>query len=214
MHLQPARLAPPRLVISFVVVCALTAVAGADHLSAFDTPRERQLAVATDPIGLFSGKYALSATYVLTQRFALRADVQILEDQSGFGGSSGWRAAISVPIFLDRSLHGPYLEPGVALAERLVGYSTIGGGAGGLGGGTGLGEPGGGTLGGVGPTAYSAIPMHERSIEPQIFVGWQWLFDSGLHLAAAVGVSRHFASDGSGTSTAIPESYVRVGIAL
>lgn len=181
-----------------LVVCSLTAVAAADDLAVAGTPRQPRLAVATDPIGLVSGRYALTATYVLTHRLALRADVQIIEDPWAYSDSN-WRAGISVPIYLDRPLHGPYLEPGLAIAERLVGYA-----AGMLG--------GGGAIGGLG--GYTAMPLVERSIEPQIFVGWQWLFDSGLNLAAAIGVSRHFASDGSGTSTSIPESYLRVGIAL
>ncbi len=196
----------PRLSISLLVVCSLTAVAAADDLAVPDSRPQRRLAVATDPIGLLSGHYALSATYVATRHFAVRADMQIIEEPWAYADSS-WRAGISVPIYLDRPLHGPYVEPGLAFAERLTGYAY--GGIGSLGGTSGDG------LGGLGGMAtFTPVPLSQRSIEPQIFVGWQWLFDSGLNIAAAVGVSRHTASDGSGTSTAVRESYLRVGIAL
>jgi len=162
---------------------------------------QRRLAVATDPIGLVSGHYALSATYVVARRIGIRADVQILETQPGLIGTDGWRAGISAPIYLDRALHGPYIEPGLALTNRFMGYAA------------GIGTLGSsGAVGGASMTSW--LPQHARSVEPQIFVGWQWLFGSGLHLAAAIGVSRHFATDGSGTSFSIPESYLRVGLAL
>ena len=101
-----------------------------------------------------------------------------------------------MPIYLDRPFHGPYVEPGLAFADRFVGY------------GQGI-----GVLGGGGSVSYYPA-QHARSIEPQILVGWQWLFASRLHIAGAVGVARHFATDGSGASYSIPQSYVRIGLAL
>lgn len=167
-----------------------------------DRDRDPRLAVATDPIGLFAGTYALSATYV-ARLVTLRGDVQITEDMPGLPGSGNWRAAISVPLYLDRPLHGPFVEPGIALADRFMGYSE---GVGVLGGT----DPG---LGGL-MTTTIWTPQRARSIEPQIFVGWQWMFRSRFHIAGAVGVARHFATDGSGTSYSIPQSYLRVGVAL
>jgi len=167
-----------------------------------DEPNEPRLAVATDPIGLFSGTYALSATYV-ARYVTLRGDVQVTEDLPGSPGSGDWRAAISVPLFLDRPLHGPFVEPGIALANRFMGY------------GPGIGVLGGTTdSAGLGGVMTTWQPEHARSIEPQIFVGWQWMFRTRFHIAGAVGVARHLATDGSGTSYAIPQSYLRVGLAL
>lgn len=188
-----------RTAFTLILLATTSSLAVADDL-AIAEPREPRLAVATDPIGLFAARYALSATFVRSRWVALRADVEVIDDTSGFG-AGGWRAALSFPLYLQRPLHGPYVEPGLALVDRVVGYAVTGGGIGGL--------------GGMGSGAIPAVvAMRERRAEPQIFVGWQWSFPSGLHLAAAVGVSRRFAPDGSGSSVAIPESYLRVGYAL
>jgi hypothetical protein len=193
-----------RTAIALLVLVSLSSLATADDIA--EAPRERRLAVGTDPTGLLAGRYALSATYVVSRRAAIRGDIEIRDGEAAgsFNASGGWSAAISVPIFLDRPLHGPFIEPGLAYAQRLVAY-----GFGSLGG------VSGGALGGLSDTmAPSAYAIYERSLEPQIFVGWQWMFGSGLHIAGAIGVSRHFTTDGSGTSYPIPESYLRVGIAL
>lgn len=155
------------------------------------TPR---LAVSTDPIGLLSGSYALSATYVASHHVGVRADVTIFEDVPLIA-STGWRASINAPIYLDRALSGPYVEPGVAVAERLAGIGLLGGSA-------------------DGSMAPYAVPIHTRTVEPQIFVGWQWLYRSRLSIAGAIGVARQFLNDGSGTSYSIPQSYLRVGLAF
>ncbi len=182
-----------RTAITLLVVVSWSTHAAADNVA--EQPREPRLAVGTDPMGLLGGRYALSAAYVTSRRAALRADIEIRDSEAAgtFNGIGGWRAGISVPLFLDRPLRGPYVEPGVAFAQRLVGI---------------------GVLGGTSTMAPTVASMYERSIEPQIFVGWQWIFSSGLHMAGAIGVSRHFTSDGSGISYPIPESYLRVGIAL
>lgn len=194
-----------RTAIALLLLGSLSTLAAADDLA--EPAREYRLAVGTDPIGLLGGRYALSATYVTSRRAALRGDVEIRDTPApagigtigaiGPGGGSGgseWRAAVSLPVFLDRPLHGPYVEPGIAYAQRVTAY---------------------GYLGGLSDTMTPVVvPHYDRSIEPQIFVGWQWMFSSGLHLAGAVGVSRQSAGDGSGTSYARPESYLRIGIAL
>ncbi len=193
-------------------LCSLSSLATADDTvddTVRDTVAKRpRLAVATDPIGLFAGRYALSTTYAVSSHVALRADMQITDVSTTPSSSEHWRAAFGVPVFLDRALHGPYVEPGLALAERLVSYAAIGG-LGSLGGTTGTEG-----LGGYGARLYTPIPQYEQSIEPQVYVGWQWTFASGLTRAAAVGVAKHFATDGTLASIAVPLSYLRVGFAL
>jgi hypothetical protein len=157
-------------------------------------PTAPRLAVATDPIGLVSGSYALSATYVASHHVGIRADVTIFEDVPLLA-STGWRASINAPIYLDRALSGPYVEPGVAVAERLAGIGLLGGSA-------------------DGSMAPYAVPIHTRTVEPQIFVGWQWLYRSRLSIAAAIGAARQFVNDGTGASYSIPLSYLRVGLAF
>lgn len=162
--------------------------------AAADSPPTPRLAVSTDPIGLLSGSYALSATYVASHHVGVRADVSIFEDVPLLA-STGWRASLNAPIYLDRALSGPYVEPGVAVAERLAGIGLLGGSA-------------------DGSMAPYAVPIHTRTVEPQIFVGWQWLYRSRLSIAGAIGVARQFVNDGSGTSYSIPQSYLRVGLAF
>jgi hypothetical protein len=171
----------------------------------FDEPTTPKLAVTTDPIGLITGTYALSGTYVVSNRVGIRADVAVTAEMAGLPDSGSWRASINVPIYLDRALQGPYLEPGLALANRFMGYSE------------GIGVLGGGStdgIGGVGQMSTVYLPMHAQSFEPQIFVGWQWLYRSRMSIAGAIGASRHFATDGSGASFANPEMYLRVGLAF
>jgi hypothetical protein len=162
------------------------------------------IAISTDPIGLLSGTYALSGTYVATRRLGVRADITIQDDMPMSPGSGSWRASLNVPIYLDRALSGPFVEPGLALANRFMGYGVVGIGT--------LGSVDGSSMGGA--LGYAYLPQHAQSIEPQIFVGWSWIYRSRLSIAGAIGASRHFSTDGSGVSYAVPESYLRVGLAF
>jgi hypothetical protein len=163
-----------------------------------------RIAISTDPIGILSGTYALSGTYVAARRIGVRADITIQDDMPMAPGSGSWRASINVPIYLDRALSGPFVEPGLALANRFMGYVPVGIGV--------LGGTGEGAMGGLG--SYGYLAQHAQSFEPQIFVGWSWLYRSRLSIAGAIGASRHFSTDGSGVSYAVPESYLRVGLAF
>jgi hypothetical protein len=201
--------------LAFLVIVALATLATTAHaqpmpLGIYDFEAERsaapatdepRIAISTDPIGILSGTYALSGTYVAARRIGIRADITIVEDMPMAPGSGSWRASVNVPIYLDRALSGPFVEPGLALAHRFMGYGAVGIGA--------LGQPDGSGLGG-----YAYLPQHAQSVEPQIFVGWSWIFRSRLQIAGAIGASRHFATDGSGVSYAVPESYLRVGLAF
>lgn len=160
-----------------------------------------RVAISTDPIGLVAGRYALSGTYVAARRIGVRADITIDEDMPMAPGSGSWRASINVPLYLDQALSGPFVEPGLALANRFTGYDAVA--IGGL-------APG----GSVGLVGYGYYAQHSQSFEPQIFVGWSWLYRSRLHIAGAIGASRHVATDGSGASYPVPESYLRVGLAF
>jgi hypothetical protein len=199
--------------LAFLVIVALATLATTAHaqpmetVDAFGEPTTAapltgpRLAISTDPIGLISGTYALSGTYVALRHVGVRADITIQEDMPMAPGSGSWRASLNVPIYLDRPLSGPFVEPGVALANRFMGYGAVGIGA--------LGQPAPTGLGGL---AY--LPQHAQSIEPQIFVGWSWIYRSRLLIAGAIGASRHVSTDGSGVSYAVPESYLRIGLAF
>lgn len=160
-----------------------------------------KIAISTDPIGLVAGTYALSGTYVPSRRVGVRADITIVEDMPMAPGSGSWRASINVPIYLDQALSGPFVEPGIALANRFTGGGAVA--LGGL-----------APDGSVGVVGYGYYAQHTQSLEPQIFVGWSLLYRSRLHIAGAIGASRRVSTDGSGASSPVPESYLRVGLAF
>lgn len=48
----------------------------------------------------------------------------------------------------------------------------------------------------------------------QVHVGWQWIWDSGLNVAAAVGAGRDFSSDDRYDAPVFPNGYFRLGYAF
>ena len=153
------------------------------------TPR---LAVGTDPVGLVTGRYALSVAFVTSAHAAIRGDLTV-EESNPIATRDEWRASLGLPLYLDRPFQGPFVEPGVALAHQRV-YSGIG-------------------VLGPEPSMSTVIGLtYRESIEPQVFVGWQWLGGARWHIAAAIGAAR--VSTGDGSHVAIPQSYLRVGVAL
>lgn len=151
-----------------------------------------RLAVATDPVGLITGRYALSATYVASAHVSVRGDITV-EQSDAMATRDDWRVSVGLPLYLDRPLRGPFVEPGVALAHRLA-YAGLGG------------------IGGLGAMSGLVGMTYQDALEPQLVVGWQWLYGSRWHVAAAIGAARTPVAGGS--HAAIPLSYLRVGIAL
>jgi hypothetical protein len=143
---------------------------------------EPRLAVGIDPVGVMADDYALAATYSMSRVAAISASVDVSPLER--------RAALSLPLFLDRAFHGPYVEPGIAVVDR---------------------DPILGMIGGYSPMVLTHDNM-QRSIEPEMLVGWQWMFHDRVHIEGAVGVARHDL--GNGNVYAIPISYLRVGLAL
>jgi len=150
---------------------------------------EPRLAVATDPIGLFADYYTLSGTYVTSRHAGVRADVSITGNDHA-PTAERWRASLNVPLYLDRPMRGPFVEPGLAVVERGTAYGL------------------GGLMEGAPPPV---VTYTEQSVEPQIFVGWQFLYRSRMSIAGAISVARH---DNGYGHVAIPMSYLRVGLAL
>lgn len=173
-------------------------------------PRERTrvLAVSVDPIGLVTGHYGVSIARRLGDHSAVRFDAQFTRDLEGVNDSATWRIGVSIPIYLNKTFQGPFIEPGLAAASWLVGF-------------------------GRSPTSESPWHgLHDQTAGPQIFVGWQRLFDNGLHIAAAVGATKNWMANESlpgviGTVSGQPastgigvlaapaaETYLRVGYAF
>lgn len=151
---------------------------------------EPTFTLTTDPIALAYETYTLSLARRASSHVALRANVEYTPDSIGqLGGPlgsahGGSRVAASVPIYLDRTFRGPYVEPGVFLARH---RALVVGGLGGIG----YGEP------------YELTGT-------SIAVGWQSTFASGFTIHAAVGADRIRSGDLVAT---MPTSYLRVGYA-
>lgn len=133
------------------------------------TERVRVLALSVDPLGFIDGHYGASVARRLNGHAALRVDGQFVHDAEAVAYSSTWRFAVSVPLYLNKTFQGPFIEPGLAVANRLVGIGSY-------------------PVPQVGqPTLYG---VRDHAAGPEIFVGWQRLFDNGLHIAAAIGASQ------------------------
>ena len=51
-------------------------------------------------------------------------------------------------------------------------------------------------------------------VGPEVLFGWHWSFDSGLNVAAALGVARDLSGDANGSSDPEPVGYFRIGYAM
>lgn len=170
-------------------LCCVLLIAAvlAPTLASADDSIERRFAIASDPIRWLASSYALSASVVVSDHVAIRAD--------GQHSPYLWSASLGVPIYLDRALQGPFVEPGIGIRR----YANMGQ----------LGVAVVGSTAGIGMLgASSAYP---RELGPQIMIGWQWMFRGGVHLAAAIGAARAGTSSGP---VAVPENYLRVGFAF
>ncbi len=71
----------------------------------------RRTNVSTNPIGLITGFYGLSASYAINNHVAIRGDVNyyrpIETDMTGF------ELGIGAPIYLRRTYQGAFIEPGL-----------------------------------------------------------------------------------------------------
>jgi hypothetical protein len=168
------------------------------------TEHERVTTVSFDPLGLMKDRYALSVARRASDHIAIRVDGQLFEAIPYFSNPERpWRVGISAPIYLDRTYHGPFIEPGIAVARRV------------------------GSLGqtpGTDDMPSTLYAVYDHAVGPEIYLGWQWLFRSGLQVAAAVGASQNWAGNdlpegavvaGGGYAIATTTmTYVRVGYAF
>ncbi|NVB77144.1 MAG: hypothetical protein HOV81_02000 [Kofleriaceae bacterium] len=170
--------------------------------------RPRVLALSVDPLGIVKGNYGASVARRLSDHAALRIDGQFNRGVEGVADSSSWRVGVSVPLYLNETFQGPFVEVGVAAAHRLLAIGIY------------QDEP------------YNLLAMREYTAGPEVFVGWQRLFGNGFHIAVAVGAtadwttsdqhvgvvnaiygSAPLATLGAATRTDA-ETYVRVGYAF
>jgi hypothetical protein len=169
--------------------------------------RERVLSVSVDPLGIITRNYGGSIARRLGDHSAIRIDGQFNRGVEEVRNSSSWRLGVSIPLYLNETFQGPFVEAGVVAAHRLL------------------------AIGITQHAPYSAFGSRDYAAGPEIFVGWQRLFDNGLHIAAAVGATADWTADdanylndavyappplstlGAAARTSA-ETYVRVGYAF
>ena len=162
----------------------LVVIALASSTAHADPPK---LMIGTDPLGPLNDIYALTASYAVSDHVAVRGEVQLQRDD--FDTNNLWHYRASVPLFLDRTFHGPFVEPGLVQTEGTInGY----------------------TLDATGNPVPMALQV--KTFGPSMMVGYQWTFHDRYSIAAAFGGSKIWSSTpgvlGIGGG---PDFYIRVG---
>jgi hypothetical protein len=130
--------------------------------------------------------------YGLSVSHAVHNNVAIRGDVNFFdirdSNTKGYELGASLPIYFKRVYQGPFMEPGLIVRE----FSNNDG--------------------------FCDFDCgNNKSIGPSIVFGWHWTFDSGLNVAAAIGVMRNInaqMNEFGGNSDIEPSGYFRVGYAF
>jgi hypothetical protein len=67
--------------------------------------------IAVDPFGLLFGVYDASASFAVSNNFALSVSGTLVDEQY----SGGYEVSATAPLYFRRTFSGPYLEPGLLL---------------------------------------------------------------------------------------------------
>jgi hypothetical protein len=143
--------------------------------------------IAANPFGLFFGLYDLSASHAVSQNLAVSAAVT--------GTDEFFQFSATLPLYFRRTFSGPYLEPGLLIrSEKDYYYDDCY------------------------DCSYSSSSstMSTSWTGPQLMIGWQWMFDSGLNMQAAFGLAKKLDGNNDPYSSDEPEAngYFRVGYAF
>jgi len=149
--------------------------------------------ISADPVGWIVGMYGISGSYAITDHVALRGELDYYADPD-HTDNHFTEVDVSAPIYFKRTYQGAFLEPGLVVrtfnrTDHDVVYDANGGSRG---------------------------VDTERSVSqigPQVLVGWHWTWESGLNVAAAVGVGRN-VNETSSSDRYIPNGYLRFGYAF
>jgi hypothetical protein len=154
----------------------------------------RQTNIASNPIGWIVGFYGISVSHALSDNVALRADANLMSVDH----TTGYEVGVSLPIYFRRTFSGPFIEPGV-IARSTTDNECFSLDSG---------------------SSSSSCPGSTHTlVGPEMMFGWQWMFDSGLNVAAAFGVARNLSSqnmdsESSDSEKLEPAGYFRVGYAF
>src|SRR5262245_44878643 len=153
--------------------------------------------ISADPVAWIMGFYGVSASYGLDDHLALRGEIDYISPANT--NDSVIEYDVGVPIYFRRTYQGAFLEPGFVVRTERQTYDDYYSGSG---------------------TNPQPVTHTETSTQygPQVLMGWHWTWDSGLNVAAAIGVGRNLGYDRSSGSSSgeqyIPNGYLRFGYAF
>jgi hypothetical protein len=157
--------------------------------------RFRKTQVSVDPIALMFGVFDADLAHALSNNVAI--DGSVMAWSTDHGDSSGYQVTASIPIYLRRTFSGPFIEPGLIIRESSHNYYD--------------------SYCANGDYGCSSGDNTHRWAGPEMLLGWQATFDSGLTMKAAFGVARHMASNQMNDYSddeADVNGYFRVGYAF
>jgi hypothetical protein len=145
--------------------------------------------IASNPIGWMFGVYGVSLSYALSNNIAIRGDANYVSINS----DQAYEVGVSFPIYFRRTYSGPFLEPGVIVRGSSNNSDST-------------------------YADCTDCSSSNTFVGPEMMFGWQWMFDSGLNVAAAFGVARNLQSNNDGYSSnkidVQPAGYFRIGYAF
>ncbi len=150
--------------------------------------------ISVNPFGPFFGYYEGAFSYGLSQNIAISAGIAGYSKSTDYGDNhSMFQVTASVPIYFRRTFSGPFLEPGLIYRTSTTIYDSSAAGC----------------------ASCSSSSTTKAWAGPELLLGWQWTFDSGLNLQWAFGVAKH-VTDNQMSSSSSPDAngYFRVGYAF
>ena len=149
--------------------------------------------ITVNPFAAFFGYYDGGAAHALTQNIAVAGS--ITGWNMDHGNSSGYQLTASVPVYFRQAFSGAFLEPGMILRESSSNddggcyYST--------------------------DSSCSSMTTTHRWVGPEMLLGWQSTFDSGMTVQAAFGVAKRITANWDDASDGVDvNGYFRVGYAF
>lgn len=148
--------------------------------------RFRKNNIMVNPFGLFFGLYDISASHAVSQNLAVSAAIT--------GTDEFFQFSATLPLYFRRTFSGPFLEPGLLIRSEKNYYDCYD----------------------CSYSGGSSSTMSTTWTGPQLMLGWQWTFDSGLNLSAAFGLAKKLDNSSDQYSSDEPEAngYFRVGYAF
>lgn len=143
--------------------------------------------IGTNPLSMLMGTYGVQGSIALNSMVAIRGDITAYDE--GFTGGAGVDMTGSAAVYFKQMYQGLFLEPGLVLRNRKESDYYY-------------------------DDSYNEHYTEESrtSLAFQTLIGYHWMWDSGLNVSVAGGLSRELGSDGN--EEVEPAGYMRFGYAF